>query len=85
MPADVTPRIGSDLHGLDYMYSVSYMYFSLLVLIVTLTCGLVVSRLTKIDNRKPIPSHLVLSLWKQFTCRKQKGKHSAAYSEVISL
>ncbi len=56
------------IHGLDYLYSISYQYFGMMVLIVTVVVGLLVSRMTKPDRQRKVPDHLLLSLKQSVTC-----------------
>ncbi|XP_052820890.1 sodium-coupled monocarboxylate transporter 1-like [Mya arenaria] len=58
-------RTDGRIEGLDWLYSISYMYISLLVSIVTITTGLIASRLTK-DRPKPVPKYLMLKLNRRF-------------------
>lgn len=56
----------TEIHGTDYLYSISYLYFSVMVSIVSLAIGIPVSKFTKLERKSPIPSYLMLSLNKRF-------------------
>lgn len=59
-----------EIHGLDYLYSISYMYFSVMVSLVTLSIGIIVSKFTKLERTSPVPSYLMLPLnTKLFRCQ----------------
>jgi SSS family transporter len=54
------------VQGIDHLYSISYLYISLMVTIVSLTVGLLISKLTKLERKTPVPSYLMLGINKRF-------------------
>ncbi|KAL4216844.1 hypothetical protein ACF0H5_024564 [Mactra antiquata] len=66
----VNSRPEPEIKGLDNLYSISYTYFGAMVIFVSLAIGLTVSKFTKVENKSPVPSYLMLSFNNRFfTCQ----------------
>ncbi|KAH3892714.1 hypothetical protein DPMN_016840 [Dreissena polymorpha] len=62
---NTTPGIHETIHGLNWLYTISYLYISLLVSIVSICAGLIVSKLTD-DRPVKVPDYLMLTLNARF-------------------
>ena len=82
MNMENTPAGKVNPRGLDVLYSLSYLYFTLIIAVVSLLSGIIASKLSKVERQTPVPDNLVFSLNKQFfKCRPKY----AVVSNVLNV
>ncbi|KAH3770822.1 hypothetical protein DPMN_172118 [Dreissena polymorpha] len=79
---NITPGIPQIVQGLDWLYSISYLYFPLLISIVSMCVGLIVSKLTD-DRPVQVPEYLMLKLnVRFFKCLPNYGQLVRTHEDV---
>ena len=74
------------IYGVDNLYSVSYIYFPALIMIVTVTVALIAGKLIKpIPEEKAVPPHLVLSLRERLLCCFQRDNDIPQKTELSKM
>ena len=74
-----------EIRGLGYLYNISYLYFPLMFMIVSILVGIVTSKVTASEDDAKIKPNLVLVFWKQILCCVTFKKKDMNQREVYNL
>ena len=74
-----------EIRGLGYLYNISYLYFPLMVMIVSILVGIITSKVTASKDEPKIPSNLILVFWKQILCCLTFKKKEVNQREMFKL
>ena len=74
-----------DIRGLGYLYNISYLYFPLMVVIVSILVGIVTSKVTASKDEPKIPPNLIMVFWKQILCCMTFKKKYVNRREMFKL